>query len=295
MKILFFHKSNSSYLPFTLSQVHELNPNSEVILLGDESNNCYSFLTHALIDDYYESASEFEKLYTHRNLVAEWIVRLWFIRWFVFRDYVFNNNIEGDFICLDSDVLVYENLDKVRDNYFDGYDLTVRGRGGAGFQWFRNKEVLDNFCNFIMKQFTQLELITRLDLNWEGHQKINYGGIDDMYALNFYIDEGKFKVMDISIPIQDVVIEKQMLDIKDCISKGEEVIIKFDGCKPYFNKIDGSKYYCIAIHNQNKPLMFKYYVGRRYRRLKFDWACNYYFELFKSKLIIRTRIKRFFS
>ena len=294
MKILFFHKSNSSYLPFTLSQVAESNSNSDVVLIGDISNNCYDFITHAQVSDYSDSANEFEKIYEHKSLAPYQFELICFLRWFVFKDYVYKNDIDGDFVCLDSDVLVYQNIERIKP-ILDGYDLTIRGQGGAGFQWFRSKEVLNDFCDFIVKQYTEPNLINRLDLCWFEHQKRNYGGICDMYMFNFYIEEGTYKVKDISIPEGDLIIEKAILDVKDCLHRNGILNVRFKRGNASFSTQVGKRFWIFALHNQDKQNMHKYYIGTRYRTLMIKQKIFKFVDIITSRLKIRTRIKGLFN
>ncbi|MEI7595851.1 MAG: hypothetical protein WCK02_08905 [Bacteroidota bacterium] len=296
MNILFFHKSNSIYLPFTLSQVQESNPKANIVLLGDDSNDKYSFVLHENISDYSKSASEFEKIYKHMSLTPYQFELICFLRWFVFRDYLYEKDYEGEFICLDSDLLVYEDINKMH-GFFEGYDITVRGNGGAGFQWFKNKEVLDDFCNFIKMQYTNSELFQRLELNWIEHQKLNFGGICDMTMFNFYLSEGYYKVCDISSKFNNILVEKALTDIADSVLiKGSLRVFK-SNYLPYFLKSESLE--CIYIgslhHNSDKARIYKLYYGDRFKRKKYIMWFKDIVSNIRCKLIIRTRIKRMFT
>jgi hypothetical protein len=65
--IFFVHFGNPFYLKYTLKQASFFNPQTKVYLLGDESNNKYSFVNHINMGDYFEGATAFEKIYKHMS------------------------------------------------------------------------------------------------------------------------------------------------------------------------------------------------------------------------------------
>ena len=52
--ILFIHKTNSFYLKYVLDHTKYFNPDSDIYLIGDSSNNKYNFINHVEIDNYFE-------------------------------------------------------------------------------------------------------------------------------------------------------------------------------------------------------------------------------------------------
>ena len=63
--IVFIHTGYSDYMEYSLRQAKHTNPDTEIILLGDDVNDRFPFVTHVNIKDYFNGASEFAKIYKH--------------------------------------------------------------------------------------------------------------------------------------------------------------------------------------------------------------------------------------
>ena len=69
LPILFVHTGNSNIIAYALNQAKHFNPDSEIILLGDESN-CWvknQGFTHACVSDYSEMSEKFSGVYFHMS------------------------------------------------------------------------------------------------------------------------------------------------------------------------------------------------------------------------------------
>jgi hypothetical protein len=70
--IVFLYRGNRNFIPFTLYQAKMSNPNSRIILLGDQLNRHYSRICeHYLCDDYLEYSKELKKVYKHKSQWGE--------------------------------------------------------------------------------------------------------------------------------------------------------------------------------------------------------------------------------
>ena len=87
LPIIFIHRSNSAYLKYSLSQAQASNPRSTVILLGDPSNNCYDFVVHRQMHDFFQGATEFEKVYAHFSALPPSFELICFQRWFILKSF----------------------------------------------------------------------------------------------------------------------------------------------------------------------------------------------------------------
>jgi hypothetical protein len=54
LPIVIIHVNNSEYLSYSLAQAKKSNPESNIVLLGDSSNDCYKFIEHENIFNYYK-------------------------------------------------------------------------------------------------------------------------------------------------------------------------------------------------------------------------------------------------
>lgn len=273
--IFFVHKGNSPYLKYTLNQAKALNKNNRVILLGDNSNRCYSKIEHHSISDYSKFASNFEQNYIHMSYTPYAFELICFLRWFIIYEFVDKQNIDGAFLCLDSDVMLYCNTTEVEKQY-NNTDLTIRNNAGAGFNFFKNKLVLKSFCDFMLKQYTKEKELDRLKANWQGFEKIKQGGICDMMMFQFFREEktdlriGNPGKIENNIMFEHVISEDKNFEKEyDNISK-----IYFKHKKPY--AIDKTTKQFILLksihcHAMNRSWIFRYYSGKKFKAYYQDW------------------------
>ncbi len=151
LALIFTHKGSSDYLWYCLEQAKKTNPEARIILLGDEANKPYdSSFEHYLISDYFEGATDFEKVYRHQSSNPYWYELICFQRWFIIRDFVQKNNIEQCYGC-DTDIMIYDDLSKYIPE--GNFKLTIANKNGPQCSYFTNKSIND-FCNYILKQYT---------------------------------------------------------------------------------------------------------------------------------------------
>lgn len=134
--IIITHKGNPSYLKFVLSQLQETNPNANIILMGDKSNQKHSKINlfnlsskkikHVLLDDYFEYAKKFQQVYVHNNFTDINYELFCYQRWFCVYEYMIKNNLEDAF-AIDSDVLIYEDLYELHD-FVKKYDFALSAK-----------------------------------------------------------------------------------------------------------------------------------------------------------------------
>lgn len=132
--IFIFHKTNSSHIKYALKQARKFNPDSEIYLMGDNTNDKYDFITHVNVANYSVTADEFVKDYIHLSAGKIEYELNCFLRWFYIRDFVVQNNIQS-FICLDSDVLVFSNLTEAIEP-FKNVSIANEGTGMPAFTYF---------------------------------------------------------------------------------------------------------------------------------------------------------------
>lgn len=284
--IIIVHTGDSIYLKYTLKQAKHYNPSCPIYLIGDENNNKYPFITHVNIRNYLSSANAFSKHYVHMSFTSQKFEEFCFLRWFIAKDFVEKNKIER-FICLDSDVLLFCKTEEV-DNKFRNYNFTTRNNSGAGFNYFSSYSSLKYFCDFIFVYYTKPELFHILQLNWEGYQKMKYGGVCDMLFFEFYFKENYTKIGDVSKIENNEVYEYCLLDIQQ---KGEQLIYKKG--RPYIYKGETNSWICIkALHvNVDKDKIYRYYTaGGLYKHRLKDW-----FRDMRDKYQLRTRFKKLFT
>jgi hypothetical protein len=88
LPIIFIHKGNNDYLPYTLTCAKLFNPDTRVILLGDETNEQYRALgiEHYPYASYVgEESRLFDKVFKYvagERAHPEWLVNFWFKLYF---------------------------------------------------------------------------------------------------------------------------------------------------------------------------------------------------------------------
>lgn len=183
---MFVHQNDSFYLPFSLVQAKESNPKSNIFLIGDNSNNYYKFVKHDNTNNYFNQALHFAKTYKHMSPNNFCFELFCFQRWFILKDFMVRNNIQKC-VYLDSDVMVYTNLTEEQKK-FSHFDFAISSKvGNPNCSFINNIEVLENYCNFLIKLYTNSELFKLLELQLEKKSlKGLKEGISDMTGFEEY-------------------------------------------------------------------------------------------------------------
>ncbi len=190
LPIIFIHKGYSEYLEFSLRQAKHSNPSSEIILLGDESNNRFDFITHININEYFEQAAEFENVYEHLSTNSYEYEIFCFQRWMILEEYVTARNFKEIFVC-DSDIMLYSNITKLMHNEHKDYDIGVAYNSSQqhvsiGLSYWKTQYLhLYNQCTFKLYQNDNVGLLKE---KW--HELVSLhgvGAISDMTsAISFF-------------------------------------------------------------------------------------------------------------
>jgi len=235
------------------------------------------------IDDYYGSAREFSKHYAHMSFTPQRFEQFCFERWFIILDFVKKNNIE-QFLCLDSDVLLFCNADEVRDKY-NSYSFTIRGNCGAGLNYFSSSKALEDFCEYTASHYTNPKRFHTLELNWAGYQDRKHGGVCDMLLLALYLEENKEKIGDVG-KIENYELYEYC--IQDVFQNKEKIIYK-NKVPSVFKKETGRWIKLKSFHiNVEKDKIYRYYTaGGLYKDRFKDW-----FRDMRDKYQLRTRLKK---
>ncbi len=188
--IIFIHKGNPRYLKFALLNAKKSNPNSNIILLGDNSNSNLSKLcNHHYISDFLDSAEEFKKIYIHQSNNSYDFELFCFQRWFILKDFVIKNQLKH-FIACDSDVLIFDDLSQYYDysTWKQNY-LNVVDNNGPQCVYF-TKESIINFCNYISNQYSNKIYLERLNNRWKHFldNKLSGGNCDMTMFTNYKSD-----------------------------------------------------------------------------------------------------------
>jgi hypothetical protein len=187
MNIVFIHQGNEDYLSVALQCARRSNPEADIFLIGDESNDVFDFVRHFNIKDYFDGANQLAKVYKHFSSNSYQFELFCIQRWFILRDFMHRQNLSDCFYA-DSDVLIFADL-KVEWQKFSRFDFTL-SEGMCGHNSFWNsREALDNFCSFVENIYSrkdQLHYDKMINIWEEIRRGGNAGGICDMTFLGFY-------------------------------------------------------------------------------------------------------------
>lgn len=171
--IIFIHTGDSFYLKYTLKAAKLNNPDTEVILLGDEHNRKYKKhgITHVNYKDFYfgEDLAEFNKNYKEiRGREFKWkpeIMKFVFEKWFVLYNYVTHQQT-GPFWTFDTDVMILDNLEKYR-SCFQNIDYTYQCHLYQPQGLINNSEMIKKFMQTVNEKFTDEEFLRQNRVEFE--------------------------------------------------------------------------------------------------------------------------------
>ena len=194
--IVFIHTGYCSYLEYTLRQAKHTNPESEIILLGDDANDRFPFITHVNIKDFSSKASEFAKIYKHYSTNPYNYELFCFQRWFILEEYIKTNQQNLILVC-DSDVLLYSNI---TDTYYNSYNekpdiIPIMAQNfktiSLGMSYLKTKYI-SSINLFINDIFQDKKALKKLKELWKKEiQNNTIGAISDMTIVKLFYEKNK--------------------------------------------------------------------------------------------------------
>ncbi|MEC4885918.1 MAG: hypothetical protein SAL70_32080 [Scytonema sp. PMC 1070.18] len=290
LPILILHRGYSTYLMYCLAQAKALNPDSDVILLGNESNKHIDFVFYENIEKYDDEAKEFEKIYSSKHMsFSEYQYELFcFQRWFILKRFLEKNNLDRC-IHLDSDVMIYVNLLDEFSKKFEKFNFTL-SKKGSGHNSFIKYQGIENFCQLLTNFYTDPGLYEILKSIREkalsAGQKA--GGICDMTLLNQYYQRYSHE-----IGITSDIIDDSVYDANINNSDGFEM---YDGIKKIY-WVDGHpvckhlnsgreiRFNSLHFQGQSKKYIKNYFTGNN-QKLNY-YQFKYKVSNFLDKYTIR--------
>lgn len=287
--IIIVHRGDTFYLKLVLEQIRLFNPHTRICLISDASTDKYCFVEHYNIDDYSKGADAFKMAYIHMSSNPYDYELICFQRWFCIRDFVKTQKIEN-FLCMDSDVLLYCNIDEVMQQYIS-YDFTTCNKQGPGCALFNISSISD-FCEYMMSMYTEDILLNKMESMYqEILDNKQLGGVCDMVAFVWFQDNTKCNVIDIAIPTNGTCFD-------GCITWGQGFEME-DGKKkvywidnlPYGKLMNDQslvRFYCLHFQGRSKYSMYKYIVDEHKVHHSGFW---YNLKWSLSKEILGARLK----
>ena len=183
--LIFCHSGDSDYLQYSLMQARKSNPNTEIILLGDEANNRYPFVKHVKMK-LPLAGEEFKKRYVHLSVNPPHYELFCFLRWFVITGYLVENTVEG---ChyLDSDIMLYSDIN---DAEFHQHFFSSIGNNFA--EGFFSTDILKKFCKFMIEKYAEENVLGKLKKEYQTKRSAGImTAISDMTFAGLFIQENQ--------------------------------------------------------------------------------------------------------
>lgn len=272
--IIFFHYGNSDYLKYSLKQARYFNPDAEIYLIGDKSNNKYSFVKHVMATDFSDAGAEFTPVYKHQSPNSYNYELNCFLRWFYIRDFCRANNIEA-FIYLDSDVLVFQDFTKLVPLFNNARIAnTCEENGVPAFTYFRDYQTISSFCDYMVKSYSEPASVAKLDSIYESFKNDPemVGGISDMILFHLYFHDHPEGALKVDFVTEDIAIDSNIKrpDIYE-MENGFKKIYWKAGLPYGKNAVSGKLIRFAALHYQGnaKDVMRQHYTSGGYRIAKY--------------------------
>ncbi len=256
LPIVVIHVNNNDYLLYCLAQAKQSNPQSDVILLGEASNDCYNFAVHEPIFDYIKEAHNFVKFYKHISANSFNFELFCFQRWFILKEFMRAKKLEKC-VCIDSDVLLYADVTEEQKKFADR-DLTLSAGTSPHCTFVNNFLVLENFCNFLIEMYANSAILERLQNNL-------YGIVSDMTAFEEFARREDVKIGELSAIIDGATYDLNINESEGFEMAGGVKNIYFVENKPFCRHLDLQRAIQFNILHfqgyQTKKLMKDYFRG----------------------------------
>jgi len=200
-------KKQGWYLSYVLNQAKSVNPDSEVVLIGDNPGvEKIRVETTETLEN--EEVHQFRSLYSHRSTVPESYEKFCWERWFYLREFMRKNHLSTA-LYLDSDVLLYSPMTELAACYSDlTYEcgLSITGYDDHPASWaisphasFWTIDILDEFCRFTLQTFQQGRYLDLYTQKWDWHQSRELpGGVCDMTTLYFFHQNNQERIVNLA-------------------------------------------------------------------------------------------------
>lgn len=211
--IIFFHSGFDPYISFALWQAKKTNPGSEVILLGDHTNDVSCLgIRHVPYSNNPGRRDEFVSIYkhfSHHELECE---RLCIERWFYLAAFVEKEKID-QFFYLDSDVITLLDLSELIASWGDCLAAGVPHFYGSSY--ISKRKLVTDFCDCIISLYHDPAQIDKWQHNFEtkGNTDKHTGAssVNDMALCKLYEKQAGFSCVDLREPHNGVLFDENII------------------------------------------------------------------------------------
>ncbi|GAA4097501.1 hypothetical protein [Mucilaginibacter panaciglaebae] len=294
--VIFFHYGDPLYLKYALKQARYYNPDADIYLLGDKENNKYPFVTHISIAAFEPATEQFRSIYQHRSDNDLNYELICFLRWFYIREFCKANDIDS-FIYLDSDVLCYQNLTELVP-LFNNCRIanTCDDTGMPAFTYFRDKGVINDFCDHLIRYYTDPAAIARLDYLYQPFKDNPQllGGISDMALFHLYFKDYPEGAIKVDLLTDEIAVDSNINCADGYETENGIKKIYWKNNLPYGkNEASGKLIRFVTLHYQAhaKDAMRQNYTAEGYQVAKYLEARDIKGKIKRAKKSIKKYLK----
>ncbi len=285
--IIFIHTGDPYYLDFSVNQAHISNPGNSIYLITDVNTGKYDFVKYIDIKSLTGEAGKFANIYKHMSTNSYQAELFCFQRWFILKEFCERNELKN-FLYLDSDVMLYCNVDNVFGSYND-HRFTITNKQGPQCCYFSSLSYLNDFCDFMMKLYEDPAYKCRFEKKHEYHLKNELpGGVCDMTAFLEYQADHPGAAKDLCI-IENGEVFDDNFNVSDGFemeSIGKKITMKNNF--PYGKLISTQKeikFNNLHFQGPAKKYIYRFYQGANLNHLKrkigFDLFLLDHYTLFR--------------
>lgn len=248
--IVYYCLSYRDHLALSVYQSRVFNPDAEIILLGDATNDRFGDLvTHVNVYDYFDSALNFAKHFKHLSNNNYFIVLACIQRWFVLRDYMKARGIESVF-HVDTDIMLYENVGKMH-KYFQNVDFNFSYLTSGHSTFVNSLDALDAMCEFMLEQFAIKENLVKYEERFANKPPNSPGGIGDMTLIREFVQTGSYRFLDTGQPYGDNALDHNVNVADGFMHNGSHKTLFWKNYQPYgYHKETGRTVKFDTLHFQ---------------------------------------------
>jgi len=266
--IIFIHYGNANYLPYTIRSAKIFNPEKEVFLLGDATNQYLTKygIKHIFFEEY-DKGKEielFKKVYqfiagkTHQK---HYWTNFVFKRWFLIHNFLKENQIKT-FWTFDSDNLIFTNLSN-QEHKFQDYDTTNQCNPTGCINGFvKNAAIVKAYVDKINELFQRKKYLESLKKEFE--QAPHYA-FTEMAAFKIFAQEANIKCIPLNTIIEDEFFSDAWLTNEEGMTLYQEKINNLKAKELYLNNL--GEVFCKEKNTRN-------FI--KVNTLNMSWIPNFY-------------------
>jgi len=242
LPVLFFQAGDARHLPYTFWQAKHWAGGSPLILLGDESNRHYRGrgLEHVPIRDFASAVSRLRDLYVHISSNTAEFEFFCLARWLVMEEFARRQGLR-EFLCLDSDVLIYAKPVDIVSRVPVCRMATVwfGDLGGKfasvspGTTYIRDPSILVEIQSHIMQFYSNPAEIENMRVGCEAMVRKKLGGVSDMFFLARCVHHLGGNIFNLWEPEKDGVVDMNIVQADGFRLREGIKEIEFRGGQPY--------------------------------------------------------------